>query len=326
MRIVFMGTPELAATALKALYDAGHELPLVITQPDRPKGRGGKPAFSPVKAYAGDKGIPIFQPDGLKDPLTLKMVAEASPEVIVVAAYGRLLPAAMLEAAPLGCLNVHASLLPAYRGAAPIQQVLLDGGAETGVTIMKMDEGLDTGPILLSEKLPIPADMDFGGLYQALSDLGARLLLEALPLWAGGGLKPQAQPAEGASYVERLGRRHEIIDWTKPAEAIRNQIRAFSPSPGAAAVYDGKELKILAARFPTAEETAALESGTGQAGEIVGLIRRAGPAVAAGEGYIVLTKVQPAGKKPMDGWSWLNGSRAEAGGRFQPQSSEDGES
>ena len=317
MRVVFMGTPALAAEALEGLYDAGYELPLVVTQPDKPKGRSMKPAISPVKAFAEAKGLTVYQPVGIREPETMKRIAGASPDVVVTAAYGRLLPAPLLGAAPLGCLNIHASLLPAYRGAAPIQWALLNGEAETGVTIMKLDEGLDTGPILARESLPITGDMDYGSLYQAISSLGARLLLETLPLWAEGRLTPQAQPAEGASYAERIERKHEIIDWRKPAETIRNQIRAFAPSPGAAARFAGRELKILSARIQTGEEAGEAARTPMQAGEIVGAQRGAGPVVAAGQGCLLLTTVQPAGKKPMDGWAWLNGSRAAPGQAFE---------
>jgi len=323
-----MGTPGLAARALAGLYEAGYELPLILTQPDRPKGRGNKEALSAVKAYATGKGLTVYQPSRLSEPETIQRIRQAAPDAIVVAAYGKILPAALLEAAPLGCLNIHASLLPAYRGAAPIQWALLNGEKETGVTIMKIDEGVDTGPILLQKRLPVPEDMDHGGLYELLSDAGASLLLEALPLWAGGRLTPREQPAEGLSYAARLERAHEAIDWTQPAEAIRNRIRAFSPSPGASAHIGDKEIKILRAKALPDEEAAimlaksSVETWRSSApdrpapGLIIGAVRQAGPVVAAGEGSLLLTLVQPAGRKPMDGWAWLNGSRLAAGETF----------
>lgn len=317
LRVVFMGTPELAATALEGLYQAGYDLPLVVTRTDRPGGRGYRQACSPVKRFAAEKGLALYQPPNIKEAEALGRIREASPDVVVAAAYGKILPPPILEAAPLGCLNIHASLLPAYRGAAPIQQALLNGGGETGVTIMKMDEGLDTGPILLQEKFTIAEDMDYGSLYAALAGLGARLLLEALPLWAEGRLKPKDQPAEGATYAGLMERKHEIIDWSWPADRIRNQIRAFSPSPGASARLGGKEIKILGARILSDESITEAAEVPALPGQIVGVLRREGPVVAAGEGRLLLTKLQPAGKKPMDGWAWLNGSRAAPGQCFE---------
>ena len=243
-----MGTPEFAVASLTSLYEAGHGLPLVITQPDRARGRGQKTAFSPVKAYALDKGLELYQPDTLHEPEVLERIRNAEPDVIVVAAYGKQLPPDMLEAAPLGCINVHTSLLPAYRGAAPIQWVLLNGEKETGVTIMQMDEGIDTGPILMQKRMPIPENMDYGSLVATLAEQGAELLLNTLPLWADGHLRPMDQPAAGITYAPLLQRRHERIDWTCPAEAIRNQIRAFCPSPGAFTYVGDREIKILGAQ------------------------------------------------------------------------------
>ena len=319
LRIVFMGTPSLAAAALSGLHRAGYELPLVVTQPDKPKGRGQKEAFSPVKAFAVENGLPFIQPANLKEEDALARIGGASPHAVVVAAYGKLLPPAVLCAAPLGCINIHASLLPAYRGAAPIQWALLDGAKETGVTIMKMDEGIDTGPVLLREVLPIPEDMDYGGLYEALSALGARLLLEALPLWAEGRLTPQAQPQEGASYAARLTRRDEIIDWTQPAGAIRNRIRAFCPAPGASTHIGDKEIKIMDARALTDEEAGGLLANPvlpAPPGRILGMARGSGLVAAAGEGCLLVTQVKPAGKKTMDASSWINGVRLESGQCF----------
>ena len=319
-----MGTPVLAAIALQSLYQAGYEAPLVVTQPDKPFGRGRRPAFSPVKAFAEEQGLAVYQPDSLRGPEVPDRIKEAAPDVIVVAAYGQFLPPAILEAAPLGCLNIHTSLLPAYRGAAPIRRALLNGETETGVSIMKLDEGMDTGPILIQERIAIPVDMDYGGLYAALSEAGARLITEALPLWAAGRLEPQNQGPVGVSYAPRLERRHEMINWELPAEVIRNQIRAFSPSPGASARIAGKEIKILEARIPAADEIHALiwddgsaEGSRGQPGRIIGALRRGGPVVAAGEGFLILTQMQPSGKKPMDGHAWLNGSRLTPGQSFE---------
>jgi methionyl-tRNA formyltransferase len=312
-----MGTPDLAAGALAALHQAGYDLPLVVTQPDKTGGRGQKQMDSPVKTFATCKGLNVYQPTSVKEYEAIQRIRDAGPDVIVVAAYGKILPAELLELAPLGCLNIHASLLPAYRGAAPIQWALLNGEKETGVTIMKLDEGVDTGPVLLQEKLTISDDMDFGGLYKTLTDMGARLLLEALPLWAEGSLKPRSQPMESASYATRLERRDEIADWSKPADMILNQIRAFSPAPGTQARFGEKDVKILSARKATEEDAKAQTSlNKLLPGQIVSVLKRQGPVVATGEGCLVITQMQPSGKKPMDGWSWVNGSRAQQGQMF----------
>jgi methionyl-tRNA formyltransferase len=310
-----MGTPALAATALRALWTAGYALPLVVTRPDQPKGRGQRPGCSPVKALALELGLEVYQPAGLKENDAVERIRAAAPDVIAVAAYGGILPPALLAVPPLGCLNIHASLLPAYRGAAPIQWVLLEGEAETGVTIMKLDQGLDTGPILASRRLPIPADMDYGGLYEALSALGAALLLETLPRWAAGELTPQEQPAAG-SYASRLERRHERIAWRDGAVSIQNRIRAFSPWPGAYTTLEGKEIKILRAEAVQEPGQPTPAAGGAVPGAVVDIWRRRGPVVATGQGRLLLTTLQPAGKRPVDGWAWLNGSRMTIGQRF----------
>ena len=342
LRVVFMGTPRLAAVALSDLYDAGYEIPLVLTRPDSPAGRGKKIACSSVKAFAMSKGLTVIQPGSLKNDRVLQLIIEAGPDVIVTAAYGKILPKAVLEAAPLGCLNIHPSLLPAYRGASPIQWALLSGETQTGVTIMKSDEGIDTGPILAQETLSVSDDMDYGSLYEALSALGSRLLLETLPLWARGEICAREQSALGVSYAGKMTREREIIAWDRPAKDIANHIRAFSPAPGASASIDGKEIKILAASALTgsglpelltnsAATTAVPELLTNAAattaapellatdaapGLIAGIIRRQGPVIRTGDGFLLITRVKPAGKNPMDAWSWLNGSRLKAGQSF----------
>jgi methionyl-tRNA formyltransferase len=314
-----MGTPELAARALLGLYEDGYELSLVVTQPDKQKGRGNKLEFSPVKALAIDKGLDIIQPTSLRDPAVIRQIRDAEPDAIIVAAYGKLLPKEILELPPLGCINIHASILPAYRGASPIQWALINGESETGVTIMKMDEGLDTGPILSREKMEIPDNMDFGGLYAALSEMGARLLSDVLLGLTEHTIMPEEQTEEGASYAGRLDRKDEAIDWGQPAVAVRNRIRAFAPSPGAYASIGGKEIKVLKAEVLQEGEEGAfpvLLQGEQTPGQIIGVVRKSGPVVACGDGYLLLSAVQPAGKKPMEGWAWLNGSRLAQGQSF----------
>ncbi|HCP15742.1 MAG TPA: methionyl-tRNA formyltransferase [Peptococcaceae bacterium] len=325
MRIIFMGTPELAAHCLDGLAKAGYELPLVVTQPDRPKGRGQKLAFSPVKEKAMELGLPVFQPRRVREAEAVEFLRQIAPDVIVVAAFGQILPKAILDIPPLGCINVHASLLPAYRGAAPIQWVLLNGERETGITIMKMEEGLDTGPMLLQKKLRIPDTMTGGQLYDELSSLGRSALLEALPLWAEGRLEPIPQPAENVSYAVRLERNHEVIQWGLPATRLINQIRAFQPEPGAFTYWQGKEIKILEAQVLEPEEEAALiaqfhEKRPEQAcvpGMVIGILRKKGLAIKTGQGALLVTCLKPVGKQPMDGGSFINGYRVETGDLFQ---------
>ena len=307
-----MGTPELAAAALAALHGAGYGIPLVVTQPDRPHGRGNRIVYSPVKAYALEHGLSVFQPTSLRAADTIRQVQEVEPDVIVVAAYGRILPPALLEAAPLGCLNIHPSLLPAYRGPAPIQWTLLNGETESGVTIMQMDEGMDTGPILAVRRMAIPDGIDFGALYDDMAETGAALLLETLPLWADGRLPQTAQPEIGVSYAPQVAREDEIVDWSQSASRIRDQVRAFSPSPGASTAFGGHEIKILDARVLT-EGEAGQQIGEPVPGRVAGRIRGQGPIVETGEGYLLITRVCPAGRKPMDAWAWMNGSRLENG-------------
>ena len=308
MRIVFMGTPDLAATSLQALWASSCEIPLVVTQADKPYGRGKKMARSPVKVFAEEKNIPVIQPTTLKDAQLREKIVAAAPDVIVVVAYGRLLPPEVLALAPLGCLNVHASILPSYRGAAPIQWALLNGEGYTGVSIMLMDEGLDTGPILRTEIMPIQEDMDYGALYDALAEMGAALLLETLPMWAKGELTPVIQDPSNMSYAPPVYREQEMIHWDMPWTRIRNQVRAFSPSPGACTMVLGKEIKILSVREWAAKDRSESSTVHGIPGRIVEIVRRQGPVVETGDGLLLITRVCPAGKKPMDAWAWLNGS------------------
>src|SRR4051812_21446543 len=243
MRVVFAGTPEFARVALERLHAAGFTIALVLTQPDRPAGRGMKLQPSPVKQFALESGIPVAQPRSLRldgkypeDARDAKDAIDAArADVMVVAAYGLLLPQWVLDAPRLGCINIHASLLPRWRGAAPIHRAIEAGDAQTGVTIMQMDAGLDTGAMLLMERIAIAPDATTGLLHDILAALGARMIVEALELAACGGLRPVPQPAEGVTYAHKIEKAEAAIAWTQPAAAIERRIRAFDPFPGASA-------------------------------------------------------------------------------------------
>ncbi|MDR2112627.1 MAG: methionyl-tRNA formyltransferase, partial [Candidatus Accumulibacter sp.] len=241
MKLVFAGTPEFAACALKAVLTANHQVTLVLTQPDRPAGRGMALRPSPVKEIAAAAGIDVFQPPALKDPATLERIRAASAEAMVVAAYGLILPPAVLDIPRFGCLNIHASLLPRWRGAAPIQRALLAGDAESGVCIMQMDAGLDTGPILRSGRLPIAAGETAGSLHDKLAGLGARLIVETLAGLPGA---PAPQPSAGATYAAKIGKAEAALDWRSSAEELERQVRAFNPFPGAVTRLNGAPIKV----------------------------------------------------------------------------------
>jgi methionyl-tRNA formyltransferase len=256
LRVGFAGTPEFAATALAAIHAAGHDVPLVLTQPDRPAGRGLKLQAPPVKQFAMRHGLPVAQPQGLKldgsyaaDALAAcEALRAAQPDVIVVAAYGLILPRWLLELPRLGCLNIHASLLPRWRGAAPIQRAIEAGDAETGITIMQMDAGLDTGDILLVGREPIRADDSSGSLTERLAELGAGLVTQALRDAGRSGLVRVRQPADGVTYAHKLVKTEAAIDWGRSAPEIERRLRAFDPQPGCHFMLDGQTVKLWRAR------------------------------------------------------------------------------
>ena len=317
MRVVFAGTPEFAAAALQRLHAAGFEITLVLTQPDRPAGRGMKLQGSAVKMFAQSQGIPVAQPRGLRldgkyadDAVAARdALWAARPDVMVVAAYGLILPAWVLELPPRGCLNIHASLLPRWRGAAPIHRAIEAGDAETGITIMQMDAGLDTGDMLLVEREPIRPDDSTASLHDRLAALGARLIIEALELAACGGLQPVVQPAEGATYAHKIEKSEAAIDWKLPAAVIERRLRAFDPFPGATAVLGGEAIKLWRARLGT---------GAGQPGEVLA-VSDAGIDVACGEGVLRLTELQRAGGRRLGVSAFLAGHPIAAGARFEPR-------
>ena len=317
MRVVFAGTPEFARVALERLHAAGFTVPLVLTQPDRPAGRGMKLQASPVKLFAQKHGIAVAQPRSLRlegkypdDAAAAKAALdEARADVMVVAAYGLILPQWVLDAPRLGCLNIHASLLPRWRGAAPIHRAIEAGDAETGVTIMQMDAGLDTGDMLLVERLPIGSDDTTATLHDKLAVLGGRLIVEALEIAACGGFTPTKQPEAGVTYAHKIEKSEAAIDWRLPADAIERRIRAFDPFPGATAQIGGETIKAWRAQ--------AVMRGRGSAapGTIVAIDEH-GIGVACGEGRLEITQLQRAGGKRLAAEEFLRGFPLAPGQRF----------
>lgn len=300
VRVVFMGTPEFAVPILQGLL-AEHEVLAVVTQPDRPAGRGRALKPPPVKALALVHGLPVFQPTSLRgDTSVLVCLRELAPQAIVVAAFGMLLPPEVLALPPKGCLNVHASLLPRHRGAAPIPAAILAGDRETGVTIMLMDEGLDTGPILTQASCPICMEDTAGTLSDKLALLGRNLLLETLPRWVAGEITPRLQDETAATYAPPLRVANAEIVWTKTAEILAREVRAFNPWPGSYTFWRGRRLKVLRAR-PAEGDVDGLP------GQAVVLEGRLG--VLTGKGILLLEEVQPAGKQPMAAEAFFRGHR-----------------
>ena len=304
MKIVFAGTPEFAARALAALYEAGHDIPLVLTQPDRPAGRGMTLQASPVKQLALSRGSEVFQPLTLKDEAAQEKLRLLAPDVMVVAAYGLILPQVVLDIPRHGCLNIHASLLPRWRGAAPIHRAILAGDAESGVCIMQMEAGLDTGPVLLSASTPITAQDTSQTLHDKLAVQGAQLIVSALQRLP---LPAVAQPEAGVTYAAKLDKSEAPLDWRRPAAELDRQIRAFTPFPGTTAVLDGAPLKVWAA-LPRSESGVP---GTVLAADKHGIL------VACGSGSLLLTELQKAGGKRLPVAQFLAGHGVSAGARFE---------
>ncbi|MBI3044109.1 MAG: methionyl-tRNA formyltransferase [Betaproteobacteria bacterium] len=303
MKLVFAGTPEFAAVSLEALLQARHEVTLVLTQPDRPAGRGLKAQSSAVKRLALDRGLALSQPDRLGDSAVHEIVAAAGPEVMVVVAYGLILPSTLLKLPPRGCINVHASLLPRWRGAAPIQRALLAGDTETGVSIMQMDAGLDTGPILLQRAIPIAAHDTAGTLRDRLAALGAKMLVEALATNPA----PREQEAAAATYASRIGKADLEIDWRRPAMAVERQLRALDPAPGARTRLESRMLKIW---HGVVEPQADAAPGTVSAAGPDGIV------VACGDGALRITELQRDGGRRLPAQAFLSGFNLTRGTRF----------
>lgn len=289
LRIVFAGTPEFAAEHLKALLDSPHEIVAVYTQPDRPAGRGQKLMPSPVKQLAAQHGLPVLQPPTLRAPEAQAELAALQPDLMVVVAYGLILPQAVLDIPRLGCINSHASLLPRWRGAAPIQRAVQAGDAESGVTVMQMEAGLDTGPMLLKVSTPISAEDTGGSLHDRLARLGPPAVVEAIAGLAAGTLKGEVQDDALATYAHKLSKDEAKLDWSRPAVELERAVRAFDPWPVCHTTLSGEPLKVWAAR---------LGEGKGEPGKILDASRD-GLLVGCGEGSLLLTRVQLPGGKPL---------------------------
>ena len=294
LRLAFMGSPHFALPTLRALIAASHEIACVYAQPPRPAGRGREMRPCPVHAFAIDHGLEVRTPRSLKPQAEQAAFAALGCDAGVVAAYGLILPTAVIEAPRLGCNNVHASLLPRWRGAAPIQRAILAGDTETGVSIMRVEAGLDTGPVLLGARVPITETTTAGELHDALAQLGARLMVEALAGVASGTLTAQPQPDVGVTYAAKIGPDDERLDWSRSAAEIARAVRALSPAPGVWFEHAGERIKVLEAR---------VGAGSGEPGTVLDDT----PSLACGEGALALLRLQRPGRRPLDGHAFLRG-------------------
>ncbi len=319
MRVIFAGTPEFARVALDKLHSAGFDIALVLTQPDRPAGRGMKLQASAVKQWAEAHQIPVAQPRSLRldgkypeDATVARAAIEAAhADVMVVAAYGLILPQWVLDTPRLGCLNIHGSILPRWRGAAPIHRAIEAGDSETGVTIMQMDAGLDTGDMLLLETCSIGAHDSTDMLHDQLAELGGRMIVQALELAANGRLKPVPQPTEGISYAHKIDKREAALDWTQPVATLERRIRAFNPFPVACSALNGETIKFWRAEV--------LPGGRPPGNAAAGEVMAAGPVgvdIAAIDGVLRIHRLQKAGGKPLDAADFLRGFEIQSGQRF----------
>ncbi len=307
MRLIFAGTPEFAARALAALHAAGHEIVLVLSQPDRPTGRGLKLAPGAVKVLAQKLGLEVYQPSNLKDVEAQRRLRALGADVMVVAAYGLILPEPVLAATRLGAINIHASLLPRWRGAAPMQRAILAGDARTGISIMQMDQGLDTGPVLATEAIPIAADDTGASLHDKLAGLGARLIVSALTGLARGQLHAEPQADAGASYASKIAKAEAGIDWGEPSTVIERKVRAFNPAPGASTTIRNVALKIWRAQLSAAAGTPGSILEAGHDGIII----------ACGSGALRVQELQRAGGKRLAAGQFLAGFPLAAGERLE---------
>jgi methionyl-tRNA formyltransferase len=317
LRLVFAGTPEFAVPALRALADSSHTLVGVLTQPDRPAGRGRELKQSPVKQVALELGLPLAQPPQLKSVEQRAPLVQWASDVLIVVAYGLLLPPATLRIPRLGCLNIHASLLPRWRGAAPIQRAILAGDAETGVTIMQLDQGLDTGPLLAQRRVSIAEDIDAAQLQAQLAGQGAALLLETLAALEAGRARAEPQPGEGATYARKIDKREARIDWTASAGAIARQVRAFNPWPVAETIWRDQRLRIWQAHVaqPRAPALLAVGAAVGASpGDVIGGTGD-GIEVLCGQGVLAVTRLQLEGRRALPAGEFIRG-QSFTGARF----------
>ena len=304
MKIIFMGTPDFAVGTLRSLAEAGHEITLVVSQPDKPKGRGHAMVPTPVKVVAEELGIPVFQPVKIREAKDVLEKTEA--DVCVVAAFGQIIPASILHMKKYGCINVHASLLPKYRGAAPIQWAVIDGEKESGVTIMQMDEGLDTGDMLAKAIVPLDGKETGGSLFDKLSEAGGRLCVETLAKLEKGEITPEKQGESPTAYASMLDKKMGNIDWNKSAVVIERLVRGLNPWPSAYTHLDGKTLKIWAC------DVLPKSASKGESGEILEVTKDA-IHVQTGDGILVLREIQLAGKARMDAGAFLRGYKVVPG-------------
>ena len=310
LRVAFAGTPEFAACALEAILAAGHEVALVLTQPDRPAGRGMKLSPSAVKQLALANGIAVDQPEKLRTDAQRARLVACAPDVLVVAAYGLILPPAVLELPRLGCINIHASLLPRWRGAAPIHRALEAGDSETGITIMQMDAGLDPGAMLLKRSLPILPDDTTASLHDRLAVLGGECIVEALSALQGEGLRPTPQPADGVSYAAKIGRAEAFVDWSRPALELERALRAFDPFPGLASALRDTVVKFWSAEVVDGEGDHDHPPGTILGADAAGVV------IACGRGALRCTVLQRPGSKRLPAGEFLRGFAVSVGERF----------
>jgi len=297
-KIVYMGTPDFAAVVLERLFKGGYNIPLVVSQMDKPRGRGNLMSPSPVKAVAESLGIPVITPASVKGEEALEALKEINPDLIVVAAYGQILPESILKLPKYGCINVHASLLPKYRGAAPINRAIMDGEKEGGVTIMYMEKGLDTGDMLHVERMEIPDDMDAGEYHDALAELGSKALLAFLDDFENGNAYSKKQNDEEATYASKILKDELLIDFSLPALKVRNFIRGTAPFPGSYFMLDGKRIKAMKAEIGNA---------SGEVGKV--LKNEKGIEIICGGGSVIITSLKPEGKRVMTGAEYLVGHK-----------------
>jgi methionyl-tRNA formyltransferase len=313
MKILFMGTPQFAVSSLAKLLENGCEVAAVVTQPDRPKGRKRELTPSPVKAYALDRGLPVLQPEKLRSPEGVAAVAEIAPDLIVTAAYGQILPKSVLELPRLGCINVHGSLLPKYRGGAPIQRSIINGESVTGVTLMYMAEGLDTGDMIAKVEVPIADEDTAGSIFEKLSVAGADLLLEWLPRIAEGSVTSTPQADGEATYAPNLSREDEKLDWRHDSRQLFNRVRGLYPMAGGFTYLDGEVFKVWGCRVPQESDKALKAEWKSSAPGAVLETGAFGIRIRTGDGSVVLTEVQPAGKKALAAAEYAKGARLAPG-------------
>jgi methionyl-tRNA formyltransferase len=304
MRLIFAGTPVFAEVALRALLGVGHDVGMVLTQPDRPAGRGLRPRPSPVKALALEHKLPLAQPTTLGSREALGLLRAARGRVMVVAAYGLILPPPMLDLFPLGCINIHASLLPRWRGAAPIQRAILAGDRETGISIMRMDAGLDTGPVYLTHAVPIEPEDTAGSLHDRLAALGGRCIVEALAALEAGQMRAVPQAREGVTYAYKIEKIEALVDWSRPAAQIERQVRAFNPLPTASTRLRGQTLRIWRARAVGQESSVP--------GRVID-VTDSGILVGCGSGVLLIEELQRPGSKRLSAADFLRGVPVSSG-------------